>query len=148
MFPYHYQSLWYVVISVRTKSFILYNIMNSVLLFAQSTCISHHKFRVIQHYKRSFLSIDQFIQYTPITMWQIDCHRLQNCNKTMINACPVTSNLQTNYHLKLDFLKVDQHAEDRWLIHVIKTRSCKAPIQYSKRRSRGRNSLVSGELQN
>ena len=27
------------------------------------------------------------------------------------------SNLQTYYHLKLDFQKVDQHTEGKWLIH-------------------------------
>ena len=27
------------------------------------------------------------------------------------------SNLQTFYHLKLDFQKVDKHTEGKWLIH-------------------------------
>ena len=32
------------------------------------------------------------------------------------------SNLQTNYHFKLDFQKVDQHTEGKWLIHGTKHR--------------------------
>ena len=32
------------------------------------------------------------------------------------------SNLQTYYHLKLDFQKVDQHTEGKWLIHGTKGR--------------------------
>ena len=32
------------------------------------------------------------------------------------------SNLQTCYHFKLDFQKVDQHAGDKWLIHGTKRR--------------------------
>ena len=32
------------------------------------------------------------------------------------------SNLQTNYHLKLDFQKVDQHTGGKWLIHGTKPR--------------------------
>ena len=30
------------------------------------------------------------------------------------------SNLQTLYHFKLDFQKVDQHTGDKWLIHGTK----------------------------
>ena len=30
------------------------------------------------------------------------------------------SNLQTCYHFKLDFQKVDQHTEGKWLIHGTK----------------------------
>ena len=30
------------------------------------------------------------------------------------------SNLQTYYHFKLDFQKVDQHARGKWLIHGTK----------------------------
>ena len=30
------------------------------------------------------------------------------------------SNLQTYYHFKLDFQKVDQHTGDKWLIHGTK----------------------------
>ena len=30
------------------------------------------------------------------------------------------SNLQTNYHFKLDFQKVDQHTGGKWLIHGTK----------------------------
>ena len=32
----------------------------------------------------------------------------------------IMSNLQTHYHFKLDFQKVDQNTRDRWLIHGIK----------------------------
>ena len=32
------------------------------------------------------------------------------------------SNLQTNYHFQLDFRKVDQHTEGKWLIHGTKRR--------------------------
>ena len=32
------------------------------------------------------------------------------------------SNLQTYYHLKLGFLKVDQHTGGKWLIHGTKHR--------------------------
>ena len=32
------------------------------------------------------------------------------------------SNLQTNYHFKLDFKKVDQHTASKWLIHGAKRR--------------------------
>ena len=30
------------------------------------------------------------------------------------------ANLQTYYHFKLDFQKVDQHTEDKWVIHGTK----------------------------
>ena len=72
------------------------------------------------------------------------------------------SNLQTYYHIKLDFQKVDQHTEEKWLIHGTKRRKdnqlrawnspveyprreCKhdiketCSIQYSRRMSRGGN---------
>ena len=32
------------------------------------------------------------------------------------------SNLQINYHFKLDYRKVDQHTGDKWLIHSTKRR--------------------------
>ena len=32
------------------------------------------------------------------------------------------SNLQTYYHFKLDFLKVEQHTGGKWLIHGTKRR--------------------------
>ena len=35
----------------------------------------------------------------------------------------IMSNLQTHYHFKLDFQKVDQHTEGAWLIHGIKHRN-------------------------
>ena len=79
------------------------------------------------------------------------------------------SNLQTYYHFKLDFQKVDQHAGGKWLIHGTKrrkdnqleslehsllgypSRECKhdikeskdtCSIQYSRRMSRGRNYCI------
>ena len=33
------------------------------------------------------------------------------------------SNLQTYYHFKLDYQKVDQHTGGKWLIHVTKRRT-------------------------
>ena len=32
---------------------------------------------------------------------------------------PLMSNLQTDYHFKLDFQKVDQHTGGKWLIFII-----------------------------
>ena len=32
------------------------------------------------------------------------------------------SNLQTDYHFKLDFQQVDQHTGDKWSIHCTKRR--------------------------
>ena len=49
------------------------------------------------------------------------------------------SNLQTYYHIKLDFQNVDQHTGDKWLIHstnAARTISCKAwnsPVEYPSR---------------
>ena len=49
------------------------------------------------------------------------------------------SNLQTYYHFKLDFQKVDQHTGGKWLIHApnaARTISCKAwnsPVEYPSR---------------
>ena len=49
------------------------------------------------------------------------------------------SNLQTYYHFKLDFQKVDHHTGDKWLIHgTIRRRaiSCKtwnSPVEYPSR---------------
>ena len=50
------------------------------------------------------------------------------------------SNVQTYYHFKLDFQKVDQHTGGKWLIHGTKrqtrTTSCKAwnsPVEYPSR---------------
>ena len=48
------------------------------------------------------------------------------------------SNLQPNWCLKIDFQKVDQHAEGKWLIHDTKRRkdnqlqSMKLPCRISK----------------
>ena len=49
------------------------------------------------------------------------------------------SNLQTYYHFKLDFHKVDQHLGGKWLIHGTNARtiSCKAwnfPVEYHSRK--------------
>ena len=35
---------------------------------------------------------------------------------------PITSKLQTSYHFKLDFQKMDQHTAGKWLIHGTKHR--------------------------
>ena len=32
----------------------------------------------------------------------------------------IMSNLQTHYHFKVDFKKMDQHTGDKWLIHGTK----------------------------
>ena len=34
----------------------------------------------------------------------------------------IISHLQTNYHFKLDFQKVNQHKGDKWLFHGTKRR--------------------------
>ena len=50
----------------------------------------------------------------------------------------IMSNLQSNCCLKIDFQKVDQHAEGKWLIHDTKRRkdnqlqSLKLPCKKSK----------------
>ena len=53
------------------------------------------------------------------------------------------SNLQTYYHFKLDFQKVDQHAGGKWLTHGTKRRKDNpketCSIQYSRRMPRGGN---------
>ena len=44
-------------------------------------------------------------------------------------------NLQTHYHFKLDFQKVEQHAGDRWFIHAIKRRKdsqLQSPVLYCR----------------
>ena len=49
------------------------------------------------------------------------------------------SNLQTYYHFKLDFQKVDIHTEGKWLIHGTKHRkdnqlqSLNSPVEYPSR---------------
>ena len=40
-------------------------------------------------------------------------------NKKLFSLMP---NLQTYYHFKLDFQKVDQHTGGKWLIHATKRR--------------------------
>ena len=46
------------------------------------------------------------------------------------------SNLQTYYHFKLDFQKLDQHAGDNWLIHgtkrhkTISSKAWNSPVEY------------------
>ena len=45
-----------------------------------------------------------------------------------------TSNLQTYFHFKLDFQKVDQHAGGKWLIHGTKRRKAwNSPVEYPRR---------------
>ena len=54
----------------------------------------------------------------------------------------IVSNLQIHYHFKLDFQKVDQHTEGKWLIHgpkYARTISCKAwnsPVEYPSSKSK------------
>ena len=49
------------------------------------------------------------------------------------------SNLQTYYHIKLDFQKVDQHTGEKWLIHGTKRRkdnqlrAWNSPVEYPSR---------------
>ena len=40
----------------------------------------------------------------------------------MKKSFSINSNLQTHYHSKLDFQKVDQHTWGKWLIHGTKHR--------------------------
>ena len=46
------------------------------------------------------------------------CETIKN-NKKLFS---LMSNLQTYYHFKLDFQKVDQHTAGKWLIHGTKRR--------------------------
>ena len=46
-----------------------------------------------------------------------------NNKKQQQKLLSLMSNLQTYYHFKLDFLKVDQHTGGKWLIHG--TKRCK-----------------------
>ena len=41
------------------------------------------------------------------------------------------SNIQTHYHFKLDFQKVDQHTGGKWLFHGIKHRKDNQLQSYS-----------------
>ena len=41
-------------------------------------------------------------------------------NKKQQKMFSLMSNLQTYYHFKLDFQKVDQHTGGKWLIHSTK----------------------------
>ena len=43
-----------------------------------------------------------------------------NKSKTTKKLFYLISNLQTYYHFKLDFQKVDQHTGGKWLIHGTK----------------------------
>ena len=55
----------------------------------------------------------------------------------MKNLFSIMSNLQTHYHFKLDFQKVDQHTGGKWLIHGtkyhkdIKSQSLELPCRIS-----------------
>ena len=46
----------------------------------------------------------------------------RNIIKTMNMLFSIMSNLQTHYHFKLDFRKVDKHSGGKWLIHGTKHR--------------------------
>ena len=45
---------------------------------------------------------------------------MQKQLKTMKKLFSIMCNLQTHYHFKLDFQKVDQHTGGKWLIHSTK----------------------------
>ena len=47
---------------------------------------------------------------------ELRCETIKN-NKKIVS---LMSNLQTYYHFKLDFQKVDQHTGSKWLIHGTK----------------------------
>ena len=55
---------------------------------------------------------------------------MSKCKKKYEDILSSMSNLQPNWCLKIDFQKVDQHAEGKWLIHDTKrpkdNHSCKA----------------------
>ena len=61
-----------------------------------------------------------------------------NCICQNTKKMKIYSNLQPNWCLKIDFLKVDQHVGGKWLIHDIKRRrdnqlqSLKLPCRISK----------------
>ena len=50
----------------------------------------------------------------------------------MVKLFSILSNLQTHYHLKLDFQNVDKHKGGKWLIHGPKQRK-KYPVEYPSR---------------
>ena len=54
-----------------------------------------------------------------IILWGIKIYA-KNDNETMKKLFSIMSNLQTHYHFKLDFQKIDQHAGGKWLIHGTK----------------------------
>ena len=64
----------------------------------------------------------------------LGCETIKN-NKKFFS---LMSNLQTYYHIKLDFQKIDQHTGDKWLIHGTKRRkdnqlqSLELPCRMSK----------------
>ena len=47
----------------------------------------------------------------------------KNNNKTMKKLFSIMSNLQTRYHFKRDFQKIDQHTGGKWLIQGTKHRN-------------------------
>ena len=47
---------------------------------------------------------------------------MRNNQKQQKKLFSYMSNLQTYYHFKLDFQKVDQHTEGKWVIHGTKRR--------------------------
>ena len=48
--------------------------------------------------------------------------KMWNNKKKQKKMFSLMSNLQTYYHFKLDFQKVDQHTGGKWLIHGTKRR--------------------------
>ena len=57
-----------------------------------------------------------------IILWGIKIYAKHD-NKTMKKLFSIMSNLQTHYHFKLDFQKIDQHSGGKWLIHGTKHRN-------------------------
>ena len=52
-------------------------------------------------------------------MWDIKIY-VKTLLKSVKKLFSIMINLQTHYHLKLDFEKVDQHTGGKWLIHSTK----------------------------
>ena len=57
-----------------------------------------------------------------IILWGIKIYAKRD-NKTMKRLFSIMSNLQTHYHFKLEYQKIDQHAGGKWLIHGTKHRN-------------------------
>ena len=71
--------------------------------------------RIYMHICTQTRRIYMYIRTDPLTH-VYNSTRIKN-NKKMFS---LMSNLQTYYHFKLDFQKVDQHTGGKWLIHGTK----------------------------